>query len=197
VTTLRTARLRLEPVTARNAASLWKVMQAPNLREFQDVPRYTRQEFERRVAQRPKRLHARAVGRFEWLVLPLNSRVPAGWVSLRLGDHAPGVAEVGYSLLDAFRGRGFAVEATEAIVGVAFGTSDIARVEACCVQDNLASRHVLERLSFVHTKVQHHGAVVRGQAVDIAVFEHTRESWAALQAGSANSIDTPASRAPK
>jgi hypothetical protein len=62
MTVLRTTRLRLEPVTARNAAMLWRVMQAPQLREFQDVPRYTRAEFERRVAQRPKRLHARAVG---------------------------------------------------------------------------------------------------------------------------------------
>jgi len=197
MTVLRTTRLRLEPVTARNAAMLWRVMQAPQLREFQDVPRYTRAEFERRVAQRPKRLHARAVGRFEWLVIPLTSRVAAGWVSLRLGDHAPGVAEVGYSLLEAFRGRGLALEATEAIVAAAFATSDIARVEACCVPENAASRRILERLHFVQTKLQHHGAVVRGQAVDIVVFEQTREHWAALQAGSANSIETPASPTPK
>jgi RimJ/RimL family protein N-acetyltransferase len=197
VTPIETARLRLEPVTARNAAQLWKVMQAPNLREFQDVPRYTRQEFERRVAQRPKRLHVRAIGRFEWLVIPLGSRVAAGWVSLRLGDHAPGVAEVGYSLLDEFRGKGYAVEATEAIVAVAFGTSDIARVEACFVPENVASRKVLERIGFSQIKVQHHGAVVRGQAVDIVVFDRTREHWAAAQAGSANSTVTPASRTPK
>jgi RimJ/RimL family protein N-acetyltransferase len=187
---LRTQRLRLEPVTVDNAAALLRVMQSGHLREFQDVPRYTREEFERRVAQRPKRLHARAIGRFEWLIVPEGSSAPAGWVSLRLGDHAPGVAEIGYSLLLPQRGRGYAFEACVAVIEAAFATSDIARVEACCVPENAASRTLLERLKFTQTKYQRNGAVVRGRAVDIVVYRLAREAWA--QAGSANSIATSA-----
>jgi RimJ/RimL family protein N-acetyltransferase len=192
---LSTARLSLEPVTAENAAALLRVMLAGHLREFQDVPRYTREEFERRVAQRPRRLHARAIGRFEWLIVPHGTRVPVGWVSLRLGDHAPGVAEIGYSLLVAHRGRGYANEACVEIVATAFATSDIARVEACCVPDNAASRKLLDRLGFTQLKYQRNGAVVRGRAVDIIVYQLAREAWA--QAGSENSIATSAMRKPK
>jgi ribosomal-protein-alanine N-acetyltransferase len=192
---LTTARLALEPVTVENAAALLRVMQAAHLREFQDVPRYTREEFERRVAQRPKRLHARAIGRFEWLIVPRGGSSPVGWVSLRLGDHAPGVAEIGYSLIYAHRRRGYAFEACVAVVGAAFGTSDIARVEACCVPENAPSRRLLERLGFAEIKQQRNGAVVRGRAVDIIVYQLAREDWA--QAGSANSIATSATPKPK
>ncbi|MBD5635623.1 MAG: hypothetical protein IAI49_14195 [Candidatus Eremiobacteraeota bacterium] len=59
-----TARLVLEPVTTENAATLWKIMQSGGLREYQDVPRHTRDEFARRVASRPKHFDSRAIGRF-------------------------------------------------------------------------------------------------------------------------------------
>ncbi len=196
MTIVRTARLTLEPVTTRNAGELWQVMQCPDLREFQDVPRLAREEFERRVGARPKRLHARAAGRFEWLIYGLKPRIALGWISLRLGDQPPGAAELGYSLLSAHRGRGYATEATRAIVEAAFTTSDIARVDACCVPDNAPSRRLLARLGFAHTKVERNGAVVRGTAVDVMVFELKREEWAA-QGGSANSIVIPASRNPR
>jgi len=192
---LTTPRLTLEPVSVENAAALLRVMQAGHLREFQDVPRYTREEFERRVAQRPKRLHARAIGRFEWLIVPRGASAPVGWVSLRLGDHAPGIAEIGYSLLVAHRRLGYAFEACVAVVAAAFGTSDIARIEACCVPENTPSRSLLERLGFTQIKYQRNGAVVRGRAVDIVVYQLAREVW--LQAGSANSIATSATPKPK
>jgi hypothetical protein len=44
--------------------------------------------------------------------------------------------------------------------------------------------------------MQKSGAVVRGRAVDIVVYEFKREQWQA-QLGSANSILIPASSKPK
>ena len=62
---LQTARLVLEPVTVANAAVLWRIMQSRLLREYQDVPRYSRDDFERRVAARAHRLVAPAPGPVE------------------------------------------------------------------------------------------------------------------------------------
>jgi RimJ/RimL family protein N-acetyltransferase len=90
---------------------------------------------------------------------------------------------------------GYAFEACVAVVAAAFGTSDIARVEACCVPENTPSRSLLERLGFTQIKYQRNGAVVRGRAVDIVVYQLAREVW--LQAGSANSIATSATPKPK
>ena len=85
MTTIRTQRLSLEAVTPENAVVLWRIMQGAQLREFQDVPRFTRQEFEKRVAARPKSFDGRAVGRFEWLdrVQGLRNRVGLDFAARR------------------------------------------------------------------------------------------------------------------
>lgn len=194
-------RLALEPVMSENSAVLWRIMQSGGLREFQDVPRYTREEFKKRVAARPKRFDARATGRFEWLVVPALTQQAIGWVSLRVGDGHRGAAEIGYSMLPAFRGSGYATEAARAILDFAFRDGELRQVDACCVPQNVASRKLLARIGFEQVRIQKNGAIVRGRPVDIVIFEAYRERWAAGLAGvgdaahgsSANSIVTPAS----
>jgi ribosomal-protein-alanine N-acetyltransferase len=177
---VETARLSLEPVTTANAATLWRVMQRPHLREFQDVPRVSCEEFTRRVATRPHRFDGRLSGRFEWLVRLRTSAACIGWVSLRVGDGEKHSAEIGYSLLLAARGHGYAREAVRAVMGIAFKRTDLVRVEACCVPTNMPSRKLLADLGFEELRTQTRGAVVRGQAVDIIVYELRREAWEAL-----------------
>jgi len=192
---LESERLVLEPVTAGNAGILWRLMQSGGLREFQDVPRYSREEFHKRVSSRPKRFDARATGRFEWLIVPAATARAIGWVSLRVSDHDRGAAEIGYSILAPYRGSGYATEAARTVVDFAFGEGDVRRVDACCVPENVASRRLLARVGFVEMRVQKNGAIVRGRPVDIVVFEAHREAWRAGggHASSANSIVTPAS----
>lgn len=190
-------RIVLEPVTPENAATLWKIMQGPQLREFQDVPRFTRAEFERRVAARAPAFDVNATGRFEWLVMLRSGGTPMGWVSLRLGEHARGTAEIGYSLLVAHRGHGYARQAAELLVRYAFETSDLARVEACCVPENAASRRLLASVGFSEIKTQRNGAIVRGRPVDIVIFELGRGRARELYDESANEIVIPASANPK
>jgi len=174
---LTTPRLILEPVTSQNAALLWRIMQSAHLREFQDVPRYTREEFERRVAARPKNFDSVAMGRFEWLMILADGRQAIGWVSLRVGDHSRGTAELAYSVLAPHRGAGYATEAARAVVAYAFEHSDLRMVEACCVPANLGSRRLLARIGLGEVRVQRNGAIVRGRPVDIVIFEMTRAQW--------------------
>jgi RimJ/RimL family protein N-acetyltransferase len=182
---LTTERLVLEPVTPHNAAILWRIMQSAHLREFQDVPRYTRDEFERRVAARPKRFDSIAVGRFEWLIVLAAERQAIGWVSLRVGDHARGTAELAYSILAAYRMAGYATEAALAVVAFAFERGDARVLEACCVPANAGSRRLLARIGFEEMRVQRNGAIVRGRPVDIVIFELTRARWLSLAPGAA------------
>ena len=177
----KTQRLRLVPVTVDNADVLWRIMQSAHLREFQDVPRYTREEFRERVAARPKRFDVRSIGRFEWLVVPLDSGRSIGWISLRFGDQTRGVGEIGYSLLAGFRGRGYAREAINGLLDAAFAAIALKGVEACCVPANLASRRLLSALGFEQLKIQRHGAVVRGRPVDIVLYRQRREEWLARE----------------
>jgi ribosomal-protein-alanine N-acetyltransferase len=66
------------------------------------------------------------------------------------GFHGPpdesGTVEVGYSIVPDYRGQGFALEATRALIDEAFARPDVCRITAACLDDNVASLKVLERL---------------------------------------------------
>ncbi|MHB1551071.1 MAG: GNAT family N-acetyltransferase [Vulcanimicrobiaceae bacterium] len=175
--TLRTPRLRLVPVTQRNAAELWQVLQQPDLRAYQDLPSVGAATFEGMVGRRPRCLTEGAVGRFEWLVYMQRSRRALGWVSLRVSAGEPGAAEIGYSVVREFRARGIATEAVSALIDEGFASAGLSLVRAYCVPENQASRRVLERLGFTRESVLARGASVSGRPVDVLSHVMVRERW--------------------
>jgi RimJ/RimL family protein N-acetyltransferase len=180
---IRTERLRLEPVRPENSAILWEVLQAPGLRDFQDLPTVDAAQFRRTVASRPSELTPKAVGRFEWLIYfaAATEREPLGWVSLRVPDRAPTNAEIGYSVVSERRGQGVATEAVAAILIEAFETARLRSVKAYCVPDNAPSRQVLARNGFEEEGVTPNGAMVAGRAVDVVGHSLDRTRWEAMR----------------
>lgn len=174
---LTSERLRLEPVTTKNANVLWTVLQAPGLRDYQDLPDVDLPQFARMVAARPPRLEPGAWGRFEWLIYLEGIAEAAGWVSLRIGERTGATAELGYSVLVQYRNRGVATEAVRSLVDEAFQKTNVRRLRAYCVPDNAASRVVLKRLGFVDDGVLPHGATVQGHPVDVLAVVLERTTW--------------------
>jgi ribosomal-protein-alanine N-acetyltransferase len=172
-----TERLRLEPVTLANADQLWSILQQPDLREYQDLPEVDRAQFRRMVAARPRKLQPGSWGRFEWLLLLKDPRVPIGWASLRIGERATSIGEVGYSVLREYRGLGLATEALEAIVREAFDRLEMRKMRAYCVPDNAPSRRVLENAGFEEDGILPHGATVHGKPVDVLGYVLERVRW--------------------
>ncbi len=177
VRTLRTPRVSLIPVDARNARELWEVLNAPDLRKYQDIPRVRVEEFERQVRARPRALRPTASGRFEWLLRAKDTGAAMGWISLRVNDRSPRIGEVGYSLLAHARGQGYASESLRAVIDEAFLAAELDEVQACIVPDNAASRAVLDRSGFREERLLRSGAVIRGRHVDVLLFSVTRGNW--------------------
>ena len=174
---LHARRVTLAPVDGRNARELWEVLNAPDLRKYQDIPRVRAEEFERQVRARPKQLRGGATGRFEWLLKAGEPHAPIGWISLRVNDRTPRIGEVGYSLLTDARGNGYASEALGAVIDEAFETAELDEMQACIVPENVASRSVLDRTGFREERMLRSGAVIRGRHVDVLLFTLTRASW--------------------
>lgn len=172
---LQTKRLTLEPVRSENGEVLWHLLQAPHLRDFQELPNAGLAQFKRIVADRPQELRPRAVGRFEWLIYARTSEDPVGWVSLRLSDRDPVAGEIGYSVLLSERGNGYATEAVRALIAEGFASAELQRIRAYCVPENLASRAILKKLGFSPDGMLPHGATVGGKAVDILSFVYERQ----------------------
>jgi [ribosomal protein S5]-alanine N-acetyltransferase len=175
--TLYSDRLILEPVSGRNARDLWRILGAPDLRRYQDIPRLRAEEFERQVRARPRILEARITGRFEWLLQRGDPPESIGWVSLRVNERAPEVGEIGYSLVEGARGLGYATEALGAIVDEAFTVSELGELQACCVPDNVPSRAVLQRAGFQEVRLLRGGAMIRGRHVDVMLYSVARGQW--------------------
>jgi RimJ/RimL family protein N-acetyltransferase len=129
------------------------------------------------VRGRPKALRAGATGRFEWLVHAGEPSGPVGWISLRVNDRTPRIGEVGYSLLQAARGHGYASEALGMVIDETFSTAELDEIQACIVPENAASRAVLDRTGFREERLLRSGAVIRGRHVDVLLFSLTRASW--------------------
>lgn len=178
---LHTRRLDLLPVDAHNARELWRILNAPDLRKYQDIPRIPAEDFERQVRSRPRALDGRSTGRFEWLLQTIAEPVRAiGWISLRVNDRTPNVGEIGYSLIEEARGHGYATEALTAAIGEAFGAGELEEIQACCVPENLPSRAVLVRTGFSEERTIRGGAVIRGRHVDVVLYRLTRAEWRRL-----------------
>lgn len=58
------------------------------------------------------------------------------------------LAEVGFTIHESFRGKGYAKEALTKIIHWAFNTLDFNRIEARCQPTNIASKTLLESLGF-------------------------------------------------
>lgn len=182
--TILTERLRLTPVTMRNAATLWHVLQAPDLRVYQDLPEVDQTQFVRMVSSRPQQFEMGAWGRFEWLIFLEGVHEAVGWVSLRIAERSPSTGEVGYSIVKQYRSRGIATEAVRGLVNESFSHAKLRRIRAYCVPENGASRAVLEHLGFQDDGVLPHGATLRGEPVDVLALLLERARWEAQQRAS-------------
>ncbi len=178
---IHTKRLRLVPVTTENAELLWKVLQEPDLRDYQDLPDLDLGQFLHAVSERPRQLEPGAIGRFEWLVY-FDAAAPdaIGWVSLRIAERTRSTAEIGYSIVRELRGRGLATEAVSGLVEEGFRNARLRRIRAYCVPNNLSSRAVLHRNGFEDDGMLPHGATVQGQPVDVIGHTLERERWQTL-----------------
>jgi RimJ/RimL family protein N-acetyltransferase len=63
-----------------------------------------------------------------------------------------GTIEVGYSVVPAWQGQGYAKEMIEGLIGFAFENSRVKRIIAHTTKENIASCKVLERLGFSQSK---------------------------------------------
>ncbi|MHB8432454.1 MAG: GNAT family N-acetyltransferase [Candidatus Tyrphobacter sp.] len=168
--TISSPRLYLAPVGASNAETLWHLMQTPELRTYQDLPTMARSQFVGLVSAHTRHPGLNGPGRYEWLIERVEDGSLLGWVSLRVAEGTSDNGEIGYSLLQEYRGRGYATEAVRALVDAAFQRARLRRVRAYCLPENERSRALLARIGFREDGRLKHGALLRGRAVDVLCY---------------------------
>ncbi|GAA0532769.1 hypothetical protein GCM10010172_11970 [Paractinoplanes ferrugineus] len=102
------------------------------------------------IRQRCERAEAQwlAGTRAELVITDAASGAPAGEIALFYQEPVTGQAMIGYSMLPSFRGRGFATRAAQLIALWAFAETDVHRLVAGTLPENVGSQRVLEKAGF-------------------------------------------------
>jgi RimJ/RimL family protein N-acetyltransferase len=134
---LRTARLRLEPLTTASARAIL----AGDLAGWRAAEGWPHEDTT------------------DGLAVAVNSGHPPGWLIIangavigECGTHGPvdeaGSLEIGYGLAAPHRGRGYGTEAVAAITEWLLGLPEVRQIRARTLIGNIASRRVLEKAGF-------------------------------------------------
>jgi ribosomal-protein-alanine N-acetyltransferase len=114
-------------------------------------------ESPRHLAYRARQLRENPAAQ-PWLVRPIvlreGERPAIGTINFHAPPNEVGMVEIGYSLLPAFQGRGYAIEAVRALLGWAGRQPGVAVFRASVSPDNERSQHLLAKLEFVRVGEQ-------------------------------------------
>ncbi|WP_043627932.1 GNAT family N-acetyltransferase [Nonomuraea candida] len=144
--------VRLVPMAPEDAGDYHRMMAEPSVAAYSLTPPATLEDDERRC--RYTGYWWASGQRVELAIRDAASGAFAGHVQLMQVTPVLGQAMIGYSLLPAFRGRGFMTRAVRLLVGWAFANTSLHRIVAGTDAGNTASHAVLERAGFRREGVQ-------------------------------------------
>src|SRR3954471_10228367 len=167
--TLTTARLRLRPVTDADADALFALHSNAHVLRYWDAPPWTERSRAERFVAGCRQMAQEGTGA-RLAVDRLSDGAFLGWSGLSRWNPDYRSASMGYCFHEAAWGRGYATEAARALLGGAFDTLDLNRVQAETDTRNVASARVLEKLGFVREGTLREDCVVNGDVSDSWVY---------------------------
>jgi RimJ/RimL family protein N-acetyltransferase len=149
---LETARLRLRPRTLADLDDCFRLDREPETLRWVDWPLAAgswNDEAAHRAFILSRTIHPYPPGLGYWIVA--RKEAPdefLGWVLLIPEDATGPEVEIGWRLLRAARGHGYATEAAAALVRHGFATLGLPRIIADMYRDNAPSMNVARKLGF-------------------------------------------------
>lgn len=182
---IRTERLLLRPFTRGDVDGVF------SYRRREDVARYlfdtalSREECALAVQQRIGQVALELEGDKIILAVELVSTgALIGEVSLIWRSNEARQGEVGWIFDPPYQGQGFATEAANAVLDLAFGPGDIHRVSARCDVRNDASWRLMERLGMRREAHFREHAIFKSKWDEEFIYALLWQEWRAIRGGS-------------
>lgn len=86
-------------------------------------------------------------GVWSGIIIHNSDKIVIGSMGFKAPPSEQGMVEIGYDIIPAYQGRGYATEMARAFVTWAFEQSSVARITAECLLDNWASIRVLQKVN--------------------------------------------------
>lgn len=177
---LRTARLRIDPLTLADTEGLLSVYGDEVVMTYLPVTPLRDLESARDLlATYVDRIATGA--QFRWALRTHESDAMIGALKLAEPCDAGRSSEVGYVLAQSAWGKGFATEAMQALMEYAFLVLDRHRLEALIYADNQASRKLVTRLGFRLEGYFKEHEWKQGRYWDDTIYAILRQEWDAAR----------------
>jgi len=174
--TLHTARLRLRPFTDADSEALFALHSNVHVLRYWDSPPWRERSRAERFIAACRQLAEEGSGA-RLAIDRVSDGVFVGWCSLSRWNPVYRSASMGYCLVEAAWGHGYATEAARAVLQWAYETLDLNRVQAETDTRNAASARVLEKLGFVREGTLREDCIVNGEVSDSWVYGLIRSQW--------------------
>jgi RimJ/RimL family protein N-acetyltransferase len=187
--TLTGQRVILRPITVADAPDTMTLLADPETARLTGTQRtFTLEQVEALFATLVERTN-----RLDLAVIEADTGRYAGEIALNDLDTDNLSCSFRVALIDArSTGRGLGTEATTLILGHAFDTVGLHRVELEVYAFNPRARHVYEKIGFVYEGTKRQALRWQGEWIDTQVMAMLADDWSARRAWSATDRRSPA-----
>ena len=114
---------------------------------------------------------------YDWAIVPNELGHMIGTCGFTRFDYTNNSAEVGYVLSPDHHGKGYATEALLRVLSFGFHELNLHRIEAHYLENNLASRRVMERVGMTFEGISRGAIVVKGRYENVGICSILREEY--------------------
>ena len=173
---LQTPRLRLRPFEAGDADALFALQSDARVLRYWDSPPWTDRSRADDFIVACRAMEEDGSGARFAIETQADSAF-IGWCTMFRWNPRYRSLGIGYCFVESAWGRGYATEATRAMLQWAFDTLDLNRVDADLDTRNGASAKVLEKLGFQREGLKREDCIVSGEVSDSWIYGLLRRDW--------------------
>ncbi len=174
--TLDTERLQLRQILPTDTEDMFAYASKKEVtRYLLWSPHPTRAYTEKYIAYLQERY--RAGDFYDWAVVLKDTGRMVGTCGFTKFDVSSNSAEVGYVLNPSVWGQGYATEALTAVLRFGFQKLHLHRAEACYLEENTASRRVMERAGMKFEGIRRDSIIVKGHYRNVGVCSVLAEEF--------------------
>ncbi len=109
-----------------------------------------------------------------WIIRETASGNDVGLISICTRDREKLTAEIGFIILEAYKGKGYATEAIKLIMDFAVVTVGFQKITAVCSEEHAASRRVLEKAGMKLDEIVPESTEIAGKMVNDCFYSLER-----------------------
>lgn len=170
--------LEVRFATIQDAETMLTWRQEETTKRFNPLDDLSLEEIRKIIAESGLNFSDRSQNGYRWIVE--KGGIAIGQLSLKNVSWRMQHGEIGYTIAEAFQGKGFGKAAVKLLIELIFRETELTRLVAFVAQDNWASRRLLTGLGFREEGYLREHYLIQGRMVDEVYYGLLRREFGHL-----------------